>query len=85
MVTDLDAVCTVPMGAKMAGVSPGTVRNWVRTGKLAGVKIGRDYLVRRDDLQAVAAASALFTQGKRKGGKAAMARRWNRGKEEGMD
>lgn len=32
-------------------VSEGTVRGWIREGKLKGAKFGRDYRIRREDYE----------------------------------
>lgn len=37
--------------AQMLDVNPETVRNWLREGKLQGVKVGRLWRVREEDLQ----------------------------------
>ena len=39
--------------ATMFDVLPGTVVMWIRLGKLAGKKVGRDYLIPVDDLLAL--------------------------------
>ena len=38
--------------AKALSVKPETVREWLRTGKLKGVKVGRLWRVREGDLEA---------------------------------
>ncbi len=36
------------------GVEPPTIRNWLRTGKLKGIKLpGGDWRIREEDLQAI--------------------------------
>lgn len=37
--------------ARDLDVSEGTVRAWIREGKLKGAKFGRDYRIRREDYQ----------------------------------
>jgi excisionase family DNA binding protein len=47
---ETDAVVSVRTAAKLASVSPGTVRNWVRTGQLSRLGAGRLVRIRRSDL-----------------------------------
>lgn len=37
--------------ARDLDVSEGTVRAWIREGKLKGAKFGRDYRIRREDYE----------------------------------
>jgi excisionase family DNA binding protein len=50
---------TVPVEvvADRLGVSPWTVRTWLRQGRMPFVKLGRRVLVRVDDVEALLAAS----------------------------
>ncbi len=73
---ELDGLTTVLAGAREVGVSPATVANWLKAGKLDAAKFGRDWVLRREDLQRVAAESEQFYPGQRRGGKASAARRW---------
>lgn len=36
--------------AEEIGVTPVTVRNWIKTGKLPGMRVGGRLFIRRDDL-----------------------------------
>ncbi len=42
---------TIPDAAKMLGVSPQTLRLQARIGKLRAVKIGREWLVRAEEVE----------------------------------
>jgi excisionase family DNA binding protein len=46
-----EKVYTPEGAAEALMVSPKTIREWLRTGKLKGVKIGRLWRVRESDLQ----------------------------------
>lgn len=41
--------------AEIARVTPGTIRRWVREGRLQGAGAGRDVRVRREELQGIMA------------------------------
>jgi excisionase family DNA binding protein len=41
---------TVMEAARRAGLSPGTIRRWIRTGRLPARKIGTHYLIDESDL-----------------------------------
>jgi len=43
---------TVEEMAEVARVSPGAVRYWIRTGRLRGVKLGRQWRIRQADAEA---------------------------------
>jgi excisionase family DNA binding protein len=44
---------TVPDAARRAGRNPETIRRWIREGKLASKRVGTQYLVDEDDLDAL--------------------------------
>jgi len=44
--------------AEILGVNPGTVRRWLREGKLKGVKVGRLWRITEEDLKAFIEAGA---------------------------
>ena len=46
-----EKVYTPEGAAEALMVSPKTIREWLRTGKLKGVKVGRLWRVRESDLQ----------------------------------
>jgi excisionase family DNA binding protein len=47
-----EKVYTPEGAAEALMVSPKTIREWLRTGKLGGVKVGRLWRVRESDLEA---------------------------------
>ena len=47
-----DTLMTLPEVATYTRVSVKRVREWLRMGKLSGVKAGREWRVRRSDLEA---------------------------------
>jgi excisionase family DNA binding protein len=49
---DKDPVLTPEQVAERLHISPLTVGNWLRSGKLKGVKVGRLWRVRERDLEA---------------------------------
>ena len=44
---------TVPEAARFAGRNPETIRRWIREGKLNSEKVGTQYLVRTEDIEAL--------------------------------
>lgn len=46
-----DRLMTVADAARYAGVQAATVREWLRGGKLAAVRVGRQWRLRRADLE----------------------------------
>ena len=57
-----EKIYTVEGAAEVLLVSPKTVREWLRTGKLGGVKMGRLWRVRESDLETfIAGGSARRT------------------------
>jgi excisionase family DNA binding protein len=54
-----DRTLTVKQVADIMAVQPATVRAWLRTGKLQGTRIGRDWRVPADAVQAHSTA-AIF-------------------------
>jgi len=46
-------VLTVPDAARRAGRNPETIRRWIREGKLASQRVGTQYLVDENDLDAL--------------------------------
>ena len=56
---------TVEEMAEVARVSPGAVRYWIRTGRLRGVKLGRQWRIRQADAEAFLGQG---TEAPRKGG-----------------
>jgi excisionase family DNA binding protein len=48
----IEKLYTPERAAEALMVSPKTVREWLRTGKLGGVKVGRLWRVRESDLEA---------------------------------
>jgi hypothetical protein len=51
-VMDLANAVSLPEASRLADVSEGWMRTLVQTGKIMGVKIGRNYLVDRDSAKA---------------------------------
>jgi len=46
----MEKVYTPEMAAEMLHVSTLTLRKWLRSGQLAGVKVGRQWRIRESDL-----------------------------------
>ncbi len=46
----MEKIYTPEMAAELLHVSPLTLRNWLRSGRLTGVKIGRQWRIRESDL-----------------------------------
>ncbi len=46
-------VLTVPQAADMMQVKPETIRDYLRSGKLLGAKVGRDWRILDDDVIAM--------------------------------
>ena len=46
---------TVPEAARRTGRSPETIRRWIREGKLASRKVGRQHMIDEGDLDAAVA------------------------------
>lgn len=53
-----EKVYTPEGAAEALMVSPKTIREWLRTGKLKGVKVGRLWRVRESDLQEILQATS---------------------------
>lgn len=47
---------TVPQAARRAGRNPETIRRWIRSGRLAATRVGTQFLVDENLLEAVAGA-----------------------------
>jgi excisionase family DNA binding protein len=48
----MNELLTVEEAAAKLKLAPKTLRDWLRTGKLPGVKLGKRWLVREQDLEA---------------------------------
>jgi excisionase family DNA binding protein len=48
----MDDLLTVEEASAKLKIAPKTLRDWLRTGKLPGVKLGKRWLIREQDLQA---------------------------------
>jgi excisionase family DNA binding protein len=48
----MDELLSVEEAAATLKIAPKTLRDWLRTGKLPGVKMGKRWLIREQDLQA---------------------------------
>jgi excisionase family DNA binding protein len=55
----MDGVLTIEETAAQAKVQPNTIRLWLRSGKLKGIKAGKLWRVRPRDLEAFMEASAI--------------------------
>jgi excisionase family DNA binding protein len=55
---------TAAQAAAILQLSPKTIKAWLRTGKLMGCKIGRQWRVRKVDLEAFIQASLIGHVGK---------------------
>ena len=49
----MDKLYTVEEGAKILSVHPDTLRIWLRTGKIKGVKLGRGWRIPETELEAL--------------------------------
>jgi excisionase family DNA binding protein len=47
----MNALLTVEEAAATLKLAPKTLRDWLRTGKLPGVKMGKRWLIREQDLE----------------------------------
>jgi excisionase family DNA binding protein len=52
MVRQLPGYLTLKEAARQAGLSPITLRVQIRNGRIKATKVGRDWLVARDELRA---------------------------------
>jgi excisionase family DNA binding protein len=59
----MSEVLTVKEVAVRLKIQPKTVREWLRLGKLPGVKVGKDWRVRVEDLEAVLQPKLRVVQG----------------------
>ena len=50
---------TVPEAARRTGRNPETIRRWIRAGRLRAEKVGTQYLVDEEDLDAMEEADSL--------------------------
>ncbi len=57
----VEKLLTVEQAAELLAVTPNTVREWLRTGQLKGVKLKKMWRVRESDLEA-------FLEGEQKAG-----------------
>jgi excisionase family DNA binding protein len=48
----MDELLSVEEAASKLKLAPKTLRDWLRTGKLPGVKLGKRWLIREQDLEA---------------------------------
>jgi excisionase family DNA binding protein len=55
----MDDLLTVEQAAAILQLSPKTIKDWLRAGKLTGCKIGRVWRVKPADLEAFIQASRL--------------------------
>jgi excisionase family DNA binding protein len=51
---------TVPEAAKRAGRNPETLRRWIREGRLRSTKVGTQYLVDEQDLDALVSGDEVI-------------------------
>jgi excisionase family DNA binding protein len=54
----VERLLTPEQAANQLGIAPRTLREWLRSGKLPGVKLGRLWRIREADLEAFIAKSA---------------------------
>jgi excisionase family DNA binding protein len=54
----VERLLTPEAAANRLGIAPRTLREWLRSGKLPGVKLGRLWRVKETDLEAFIAKSA---------------------------
>lgn len=47
-----EKLLTPEAAAEVLGISPRTLRDWLRAGKIKGVKVGKAWRIREVDLQA---------------------------------
>jgi excisionase family DNA binding protein len=47
----MEKIYTPGMAAETLHVSTGTVKNWLRSGRLQGIKAGRQWRIRESDLE----------------------------------
>lgn len=48
-----DAFVSVDEAAEMLWLTPQTIRNWIKAGRLAATRYGRNYRVLREDVEAI--------------------------------
>jgi excisionase family DNA binding protein len=53
-------VLTVPQAARYVRRNPETVRRWIREGRLRSTRVGTQYLVDQDDLDAIIDGPAVI-------------------------
>jgi excisionase family DNA binding protein len=51
---------TVPDAARRTGRNPETIRRWIRAGKLASKRVGTQYLIEEDDLNALTSGAEII-------------------------
>jgi excisionase family DNA binding protein len=51
MAAAIEQTYTVQDAAKALRVNPATIRHWLKTGRLKGVKMGRRWRIRESDLE----------------------------------
>jgi excisionase family DNA binding protein len=56
----LEELFTVEQAAAILQLTPKTIKDWLRAGKLAGYKMGRLWRVREADLEALIQASRVL-------------------------
>jgi excisionase family DNA binding protein len=57
-----DSILTVEEAAKMIKVSTKTIRDWLRSGQLRGLKAGKQWRILRQDLESFMQAQIRVTQ-----------------------
>ena len=72
---ELGHVATLDAVAREEALSYATLANWVRNGRLAAARVGKSYLVRREDVRQLADESRRYYGGQKRGGRVSAARR----------
>ena len=73
-IAELDRLYTLPQAVRATGASYPTLLDWVRSGKLPAGKIGRAWVVRRDDAHRLKAESDRYYPGQQTGAAARRAK-----------
>ncbi|MGH3951544.1 MAG: helix-turn-helix domain-containing protein [Pseudonocardiaceae bacterium] len=56
----LHVVLTVPEAARRTGLNPETIRRWIREGRLVSQRVGTQYLIDEDALEALTSEAEVI-------------------------
>lgn len=56
-----DKLCTLEEAGRILQVSPFTVRRWLKEKRLSGIRVGRRWLISKDEINRLTAASNVTT------------------------